>query len=419
MKKLLTLVLAFVVLCMLDVSVLAATKPVITQQPQNPTYNEYAVAGYSVTVSGDNLKCKWFMCFNGTEYNISDVGDVSQPWEGYAGASYGGTHNTNGKFTTFTYYFNGIGKELNGCYIYAVIDDGSNTVTSQKAYISVVENGKTPPATNVPPSMEVFKGDVLDLYCQAMAHDGSKLSYLWYETSTGKLQDIIAINRGSEESDTLRVDTGSCGTRYYVCGVKTANGGSAYTSVIPVTVIEKKTEVVPPQITTKVLQEGTAGQKYSIKLSCTDKAATFKIYENPDKINDFKKTGMSLTPQGTIEGTPTKAGVYTFTVCATGKNGTGYMTYVLTVKDVETKQAETEETTVQDESSESAGIIEESMTETDAVESTTDITDATDKEQEQNEYEKEKGMPWWGIALIALAAAGVGVGGTIVVLKRK
>ena len=52
---------------------------------------------------------------------------------------------------------------------------------------------------------------------------------------------------------------------------------------------------------------------------------------------------------------------------------------------------------------------------TDGTESTDPTTDTTDKNDGQN----DKGMPWWGILLIALVAAGAGVGITVVVLKKK
>ena len=64
-----------------------------------------------------------------------------------------------------------------------------------------------PPTVNVPKGMDVLKGENLDLYCHATSNDGSSLSYLWYETPTGAMQDIVAINRGTETGDTLRVDT--------------------------------------------------------------------------------------------------------------------------------------------------------------------------------------------------------------------
>ena len=56
-----------------------------------------------------------------------------------------------------------------------------------------------------------------------------------------------------------------------------------------------------------------------------------------------------------------------------------------------------------------------SETPTDGTESTDPTTDTTGANGDQN----GKGMPWWGILLIALVAAGAGVGITIFVLKKK
>lgn len=101
---------------------------------------------------------------------------------------------------------------------------------------------------------------------------------------------------------------------------------------------------VVPEITTKTLPEATVGQPYSVKLSCTDPDAAFGEYYNPGKPNDLKKTGLILTQHGELEGTPTAAGTYTFTVCAAGEGGEGYATFTLTVKEAtaETQPAATE-----------------------------------------------------------------------------
>ena len=73
----------------------------------------------------------------------------------------------------------------------------------------------------------------------------------------------------------------------------------------------------------------------------------------------------------------------------------------------ETEEAPTDETEAPTDSSEAP---------TDGVESTVPMTtDAPDKNADQN----DKGLPWWGVLLIALVAAGAGVGITIVVLKKK
>ena len=202
MRRFLTLLMSILLMVAFAAPVLAATEPIITQQPQNPTFGKYGTATYSVTVYGDNLQCNWYLHFNGVDYNISSAGDGTQPWEAYAGDSYGPEQTVDGEATVFRYNFYGIGEELSGCYIYAVIEDGHFEVISDKAYINVVEGADRPPNTIVPTGIEACKGDIVDIYCSAFAVDGSELTYLWYETATGELMDIVAVNRGSEDGDT-------------------------------------------------------------------------------------------------------------------------------------------------------------------------------------------------------------------------
>lgn len=403
MKRMLCLLLVLMLCGAWLLPASAAEEPMITRQPQMPTYSEYAVAEYAVTVYGENLRCKWFIHYDGQDYDMSQTGGTMKPWEPYAGETYGASTNVNGKETTFIYSFRGIGAELDGSYVYAVINDGHFEVTSDKAYISVADNIGAPPVTKVPAALEVFAGDVADLYCQATAPDGSTLSYLWYETSSGQLQDIIAINRGSEETDTLRVDTSECGTRYYLCAVFTSAGGSAYTSIIPVTVRERAGGDAP-EITTASLPQATVGQPFSAKLQSTDADAEFSVYYNPGKANDFEKTGLTLTKQGTIEGVPTKEGSYTFTVCAAGENGEGYMTYTLQV--VKAQAAPTTTTTVSTTQGGSDGT---------GVETEPTATAPSSGGKDQN----GDGLAWWAIALLAVAAAGIGFGVSFFLLRKK
>lgn len=56
---------------------------------------------------------------------------------------------------------------------------------------------------------------------------------------------------------------------------------------------------------------------------------------------------------------------------------------------------------------------------TESTEVDTDASNPTMDADEKNNGQNDKGMPWWGIMLIALVAAGVGAGITIVVLKKK
>ena len=52
---------------------------------------------------------------------------------------------------------------------------------------------------------------------------------------------------------------------------------------------------------------------------------------------------------------------------------------------------------------------------TDGTESTDPTTDTTDKNDSQN----DKGMPWWGVLLIALVAACAGVVVSVIAMKKK
>ena len=244
MKKLTTFLLIAALICLLAIPAAATTELSIVRQPQNPTVIEYGLAEYEIKAYGYNLYCTWYMEYQGKAYDISDTSVGIQPWEPYAGETYGDLDpEVNGAFTTFRYFFGGIGPELDGAKIYAVITNGHNEITSQKACIRVVEDAGTPPVIMVSSGMEVYQGEPLELYCEASDPVGGTLSYLWYETTTGELEDIIAVNRGAEDKDTLHVDTSTPGTYYYVCGVDTSNGGSAYSSVIPVTVYYKQNDI--------------------------------------------------------------------------------------------------------------------------------------------------------------------------------
>lgn len=102
---------------------------------------------------------------------------------------------------------------------------------------------------------------------------------------------------------------------------------------------------MPPAITLKSLPTAYVGEKYSVKIDCGDPNADFWEYYNPGKSNDLSKTGLIITDRGVLEGTPTKAGSYTFTICAGNDNGEDYATYTLVIKEAsEENPNETTET---------------------------------------------------------------------------
>ena len=238
MKKLVTVILLVLFVSVITLSVHAAGKPTITLQPQSPNYTEYSCALYTVKAEGNNLTATWYLQYKGKVYNTSKTVESMQPWEAYAGETYGPTRDKN----TFYFSFNGIEKELDGAELYCVIEDGHNDVKSQVAFISVVgdEEGEPPEIYSVPASINAKKGELVDVRCIAKAPSGEQLTYYWYETSTGKLANIKAIPDASEYSDSITCDTSMVGTRYYVCMVRASGGGATYSSVIPVTVTENK-----------------------------------------------------------------------------------------------------------------------------------------------------------------------------------
>ena len=436
MRKIILTLLSLLLAGLLAIPVGAVPEePVITMQPQSPSYSQYSVATYTVKVDGENLTATWYIEYEGKTYNASQIGGAMQPWEAYAGESYGAKKVDN---NTFSFVFEGIEKELNGASIWCVLEDGHYDVTSQKAQICVGSTATPPQILSIPSELTVQQGEEAEIRCVAKSSDGSQLSFLWYETHTGKMEDIRAINRGTEDCDYLFCDTSETGTRYYVCMVSSANGGSVYSSVVAVTVEKKQTTAVQDtQIQTKSLATAVVGEKYSAELKCNDSQAEFAIYYNPGKGNDFDKTGLTLSKSGTISGTPTQAGTYTFSVCAAGAGGEDYATYTLTITEASTPAGT--EATIQVLAPEetiqvTVPTVEETIPETlpatePAVEETLQVAepavtqtipetlDATD--ETQTPPEEPNGISWWVVLLVALGAAGIGVAVAFMLIKKK
>ena len=61
-KRFIMMILAALPLIgLMPLNAFAGTDMYILRQPQNPVYNIGAVAGYSVTVAGENLTCTWYL----------------------------------------------------------------------------------------------------------------------------------------------------------------------------------------------------------------------------------------------------------------------------------------------------------------------------------------------------------------------
>lgn len=405
MKKVISLCLILILCAALTVPALAAQEElVITMQPCSPNYPEYSVAIYTVKASGSNLRAFWYISYEGQTYNASQIGGSMQPWEAYAGESYGAKQlDAN----TFCFVFEGIEKELNGARIWCVIEDGHHDVVSREAYITVGNYATPPEIVDVPAQITVQKGSQAEIRCIARSNGNGQLGFLWYETSTGNLPEIQAVNRGTEDNDTLFCDTSSVGTRYYICGISTTEGGQAYTGAVEVKVVEKTATAEIPKIQTQTLPDAMVGTQYSIRLQCTDPEAEFFAYYNPGTPNDLEEgSWLGLSADGWLMGTPTQAGTYQFTVCAMGTGGEDYASYTLNVVEADTPDA-TEPATEPD---------------TTATEPTAPASNDTCTPSAENKTQEEphkEGIAWWVLVLVGLGAAAIGVGAAILLNKKK
>lgn len=102
-------------------------------------------------------------------------------------------------------------------------------------------------------------------------------------------------------------------------------------------------EMQETKIMTAYLPHAVVGRDYYFQLECSDKTATFGVYYNPGRANEFEATGLTMTPGGVICGKPTKAGVYTFWVGAYGEANDDYKELQLTIDPAEDEPEPTEE----------------------------------------------------------------------------
>ena len=72
MKKFTAFLIITLLAAAMLVPVSAADKTVITLQPQNSVYPEFASAIWSVGATGENLSYNWYIVYNGTAYRTVD-----------------------------------------------------------------------------------------------------------------------------------------------------------------------------------------------------------------------------------------------------------------------------------------------------------------------------------------------------------
>jgi len=421
-KKIFALLLCVTLLCMLAVPAAAASAPVITLQPQSYHYPEYSVAVYTVEATGEHLTATWYLKYEGKTYTLSDNTNAAEPWEGYAGENYGPMEEGP---NTFSWFFGGIEAGLNGAEIWCVLEDGHYDVESAHAVITVQGSVLPPQILKLPTALTAKRGEEAELRCVAKSNSEAQLAFQWYETATGKLPDIRAID--GEDGDYIFLNTETAGTRYYVCCVTSTDGGMVYSSVVPVTVTDGTPAGDIPTFLTKSLPKGYVGEDYGFILETDQHDAVFTVSYNPGGANDFEKTGLSLSMEGMLMGKLTKAGTYTFTVCVSNDYGEDYGVLTLEVAEAPAVEPTTDAPSEDPTTATDTAPSEDPTTATDTAPSQPDSQPTesapgeapTQPQSPVQTPEAAEGFPWWGYLLIALVAAGAGIGVAILLVKKK
>ena len=122
MKKRFSVVLCVLLVCILVIPAMAASDaPEIILEPQSPNYPEYSVASYTVKATGTNLRATWYLSWQGGTYNLSDNTNGIEPWEGYAGETYGATFE-GASIKGYTYQTDCLMEVKSGAADFAVLD---------------------------------------------------------------------------------------------------------------------------------------------------------------------------------------------------------------------------------------------------------------------------------------------------------
>lgn len=285
--KIFSVFIAVAILLSVTVPALAIQEepPEIVAHPQSLNYPEGSVASYDVVATGTGLQYHWYIVYNDQVYDAGASDAYLQPWAQYVSEGFGtGPSGSN-------FFFEGIDKELDGAQIFCVVSNSEGIATSERAYISVGASA-LPPQISVPAQVMVYQNEKVSLQCRATDPNGGSLSYIWYETSTGRLEHIIALM--DESSPNLVCDTSKPGTRYYVCGVWTQSGGYGYSSVIPVTVLEPEE---PEEVVSIEITKEPAKTQYQVGDSIDLKGMVVRVYTSNGFKDLFDGIGVEVSPK--------------------------------------------------------------------------------------------------------------------------
>ena len=255
MKKTIAVItVLFLILALMPASSFAEDEiPVISHDPQNLRWPEGADAYYQCKAENDpgheKFLYEWYIIYENVVYKATGY-SMSDPWVSQCdpskGMGVGGIGNT--------FFLSGIKSGLDGAEIYCIVKSGDGKYFEESAHAVIMVGYPdmfTPPEISVPHMVTCRQDEYVELYCEArctsgnVSEKGDNLEYLWYETASGNLFDIIAVDRGAEDSPIFVPDTSVPGWYYYVCGVTDraddALTNVSYSSVITLVVSDRET----------------------------------------------------------------------------------------------------------------------------------------------------------------------------------
>ena len=280
LKKIIAVLIAAaaVILPLLSVCsiAMAAETPIIEEAPKNLQWPEGSFASYQCVCENDEGHEKfiyeWHIVYEDIDYKFEALND---PWCDYVDKSNSGTVGN-------AIFFGDINHGLNGAEIYCTVKSGNISVSTPAAVITVIEPEKfTPPEISAPVFVKCEQDDTIDLYVKGTGTAGNAdqfrdyISYHWYSTGSGKIQDIMLIETGKDiyENNVYTVDTSVPGTYYFVCGVFDGVDNyemcnRSYTNVITVEVSEHPQTVITAVSDPKITKQPQGGE-YKTGDNCT------------------------------------------------------------------------------------------------------------------------------------------------------
>jgi hypothetical protein len=196
-----------------------------------------------------------------------------------------------------------------------VRDSGSPARTDAKSFSITIVNPLTITTSSLP------GGTVGVAYSQSVTASGGSGSYSW-SVSVGGLPDGLGLTSGTPSATVSGTPT-TAGTYSFTLQITDGAGRTAsqgFSIVVSAT--------APLSITTTTLPPGRIGVAYSATLAATGGTGPYTWSWTSGSL----PPGVGLSPGGTISGTPSKQGSYTFTVLVTDSVGaTASRTFTLKI----------------------------------------------------------------------------------------